>query len=72
MWQWGKCGLSGGAERKSFWGKPSTSWGLGQQAESSKGLESEGYSVLLYLCPGMLKVRMRSLAQPYFFPVLGP
>lgn len=72
MWQWGKCGLSGGAERKSFWGKPSTSWG--QQAESSKGLESEGCSVLLYLCPGMgmLKVRMRSLAQPYFFPVLGP
>lgn len=33
MWHGGSIGLSGWAERKFFWRKSGTSWGLGQSVE---------------------------------------
>lgn len=71
MWQWRKCGVICGAERKFFWRKPTTSWGLGQWAEQ-QGLRIKRPQLCLVHLPQNGKGENEITSPTLVFPVLGP
>lgn len=68
---WGSVGFSGGAERKFFWRKSWTSWGLGQSVEQL-GLGSRRIQLSDVPLPQNVRGENEITSPTLVFPILGP